>query len=154
MREFPSCTPSRSPRVSTRDGIRAVGIRAAGRKRALQSAPLASTIALALVVGCGGRTAPSEDPPVADATLDAGPLVCSVAIGLFTLRPAATNAGSCRAPTGCRVFAGHGQHISCSEGLVCSIDECICADGEGFTANFATGVVRTGPRCRYELAYD
>jgi hypothetical protein len=123
----------------------------------------ASVTAAALVAACYL----SHDPPVADEPVADTPRTCELrpdgASGLSVLlEPDTGNPASCSADGHCEVWFGHGQHLRCPRFLgppspievECDIWDCVCVDGAGFVADFATGEAqdsRDGAECRYQV---
>lgn len=125
-------------------------------------AALVAGLLAVLAAGCADGPVVLDDAsaPVADA----GPRVCSLVEGIVRLTPDAANPPGCAETIGCRVWFGHGQHLSCPEDewtdpsfAGCSIWDCLCTDRETerFVADFSTGEVvdtrDTARTCRYTI---
>lgn len=128
---------------------------------------------LVLILGalsaCGATVIEDDDLGTsASSTVTAGgggdPKTCELTEGPIALVAAQGNAPSCRPSMTCRVWFGHGQHLSCpelggaaAEYAECDIWDCICVvkDEPGFTADFSTGEVIDARDpfqvCRYTL---
>ena len=123
---------------------------------------LAVALVASLAAGCTEHHVAPDDASAP--AVDAGPRVCSLAEGIVRLTPDAANPPGCAEAVSCRVWFGHGQHLSCPDDewtepsyAGCSIWDCLCTDleTERFVADFSTGEVvdaRDGARtCRYTI---
>lgn len=134
-----------------------------------RSMPLLIAALVCAVVGCA-EAHPTGDAAVVDATGDA-PRTCSISstAPYLVLEPASDNPASCRTPAPCELWFGHGQHLRCPRYLgppspievACDLgfgdERCVCDDGRGFVADFATSEVVhvvEGVTCRYRITPD
>jgi hypothetical protein len=132
-------------------------------------APFAFALVASFGHGCAEVHA-APDASTNDAFGDA-PRTCELSSTRpnLVLEPAADNPGSCRTPAPCELWFGHGQHLRCPRylgapspiGVSCDFgfgdDRCVCDDGLGFVADFATAEVihtRDGATCRYRVVLD
>ncbi|MDQ3032809.1 MAG: hypothetical protein M3Y87_10355 [Myxococcota bacterium] len=138
----------------------------------LRSVIVLLVLVSALVSGCAGShglgDAGGDAPsPARDAAPPRdGPLTCELRDGrLLVLEPEPGNPVSCTTPAPCELWFGHGQHLRCPRSLgttapldvECSIWDCVCDDGMGFVANFATTEVvdtREAADCRYRIVFE
>lgn len=122
-------------------------------------------VAIAVLTGCAEHHVPVSDAGTAPPA-DAGPRTCELVAGNLRLVPVAGNPPGCTGGVLCRLWFGHGQHLSCpadewvdSSFAYCDVWDCLCVDGatERFVADFSTLEVadtRGEQACRYTLVAE